>query len=159
MPENMNHNDTASPFQLETLEQLFGNLTGLNKWVAQKILHSGFIEEIKKTLNRTERNEINNALKKLVEMAIQQTTNALGRKVAFILTIIAGVFTFLVVIVTLVAGGNVVIPIMVSIILIAIIWFVMGKMSKLIATRVSGMVFEAIEGKITQFIVNNRLVP
>jgi len=157
MPQNMEQNNTSSQFQLETLEQLFGNLTGLNKWVAQKILNSGFVEGVKKTLNRTDRNEISNALKKLTDMTVQQAAKALGRKVATILTIIVSVFASLAAIVMLAIGGSIVIPIVAFVILVGIIWFVTGQMSKLIASKASGMIFKAIEGRLIQLSEINRI--
>ena len=157
MPQNMEQNNTSSQFQLETLEQLFGNLTGLNKWVAQKILNSGFVEGVKKTLNRTDRNEISNALKKLTDMTVQQAAKALGRKVATILTIIVIVFASLAAIVMLAIGGSIVIPIVAFVILVGIIWFVTGQMSKLIASKASGMIFKAIEGRLIQLSEINRI--
>ena len=154
MSQNMEQNNISSQFQLE---QMFDNLTGLNKWVAQKILNSGFVEEMKKTLNRSDRNEISNALKKLTDMAVQQAAKSLGWKVAFILTVLTGAFTLLAIIVMLAIGGSIIIPIVASVILVAIIWFVIGQMSKLIASRISGMIFKAIEGRLMQLSVINRM--
>jgi len=156
MPKNMEPNNTANQFQLETLEQLFGNFTGPSKWVARKILKRGFVERIRTTLNNTDRNDINNVLMRLVDTAVQQATNVIRWKVALILTIITGVFSLLAVIVTLVIGGSIIIPIVTSVILIVTIWFASGIVSRLIARTVSGMVFKVIEGRLMQLTVDNR---
>ncbi|MCL2624123.1 MAG: hypothetical protein FWD31_10710 [Planctomycetaceae bacterium] len=144
----------TSQFPLEALEQSLGNLTGLNKWVAKKILKGGFIEKIKKTLNSDNANEISNVIKKLVDTAAQQAAIAVAAKISFVLTIIAGLFALLAVIVTLVLGGNIIIPIAAFAVLIVMIWFVTGSISRTIARRVSGVVFKTIEGKISQFAAN-----
>jgi Flp pilus assembly protein TadB len=135
----------------QTLNELTGNLTGLTKLVATKVLNSGFTEQVKKVLDNSSVENASNALKKLIETAVQKVANGIRLKVAMILTVIVGIFAVFAIIAMLAAGGNIIIPIVVFAVIIAIIWFVTGTISKLIARRISGIIFNAIEGKISQF--------
>jgi hypothetical protein len=148
MPENKDN--TTNQSQLETLKQLSGNLTGLNKWVAQRVLSSDFIEKIKKVAKGTGTGEINSAVRNLIDTAVLQAANVVLRKFALILIGIVGVFTLLVAIVMFFAGGNILIPIIAFVVLFAITWFVTGLIAKLIARGVSGAVFKVVEGSIAK---------
>jgi len=149
MSEIKQDNATAR-FQPETLNELTGGFTGLPKRVAEKILNKDFFEEIKKTLNSYGGKAASDALKKMVKTAAQKTANIIGTKIAVTLTVIVIILAMLTAIVVHLAGGNIMIPIIVSLISIVIIWTITGLVFKLIARKVSDMIFKAIDGKIAQ---------
>jgi hypothetical protein len=131
----------------ETFNELIGNLNGFAKPIAKKILNNGFAEEVKKIFNKHGVENANDALKGLVDAAVQKAANGIRLKITMILIIIASIFAVLAIIAMLAASGNIAIPIAISVVLIAMIWFATGAISKLIVHRVSGIIFKAIEGK------------
>ncbi|MDR2584094.1 MAG: hypothetical protein LBC75_11485 [Fibromonadaceae bacterium] len=139
----------------ETFNELMVNLTGLTKLLAIKILNNDFAEEVKRILNNYGVENANDALKKLVETAVQKVANGIRWKIAIISNIIVGIFAILAIIVLLAASGNIVIPIVIAIILIAIIWFATGAVTKLIVRRVASIILKEIKSKITQFAAKN----
>jgi len=139
----------------KAFNELTVNLTGLTKLLAIKILNSDFAEEVKRILNSYGVEKANDALKKLVEATVQKAANGIRWKITIISTIIVGIFAMLAIIVLLAAGGNIAIPIVIAIILIAIIWFATGAITKLIAHRVASIILKEIESKITQFAAKN----
>jgi hypothetical protein len=141
----------------ETFNELIGNLSGFAKPVAKRILNSSFAEEVKKTLNKHGVENANDALKGLVDAAVQKAANGIRFKIAMILTVIASIFAILTIIATLAASGNITIPITISVVLIAMIWFATGVISKLIARKVSGIILKAIESKIKNFQKNEEV--
>ncbi|MDR0516985.1 MAG: hypothetical protein LBH25_08075 [Fibromonadaceae bacterium] len=138
----------------ETFNELLGGLTGFAKPVAKKILNSDFAEEVKKILNNCSIENASDALKKLVDIAVQKAANGIRFKIAMILTVIAGIFAVLTTIATLAASGNIAIPIAVSVVLIAMIWLITGIVSKLISRRISGIIFKVVASKIKNFQKN-----
>jgi len=139
----------------KAFNELTVNLTGLTKLLAIKILNSDFIEKVKRILNNYGVENANDALKTLAETAVQKAANGIRWKIAIISTIIVGIFTMLAIIVLLAAGGNIVIPIVIALILIAIIWFATGAITKLIARKVASIILKEIKSKITQFATKN----
>jgi hypothetical protein len=131
------------------LNELTGNLKGLTKRFAIKVLNSDFIEEVKKILVSYGIEAAKVALKKYIQIATQQTTNVICRKFAIILSIITIIFTLFAIILISAIGGNIIIPIVVLVILIVMIWSATSITSKLIARKISGIIFKAIEGKTT----------
>ncbi|MDR0516830.1 MAG: hypothetical protein LBH25_07270 [Fibromonadaceae bacterium] len=143
----------------QTFNELFGSLTGPSKWIATKILKNDFADKVKRILNNSSVEKASEALKKLIETATQKTASVIRLKIAMVLTIIIGILTVLAIIGASTVGGNIMLPIVVSVILIAIIWFVTGIISKFIVRKISGIIFKVIEGKITQFIAQIRTIP
>jgi len=141
----------------ETLNELTINLTGLAKLFATKILNNDFAEEVKKILSSYGVEKANYVLKKLIETAVQKVANGIRWRIAIISTIIIGIFAVLAIIAVSAANGNIVIPIVIAIILIAIIWLVTGIITKLIIRKATSIILKAIESKITQFAADNNL--
>ena len=137
--------------------ELIDGLGGFSKAAAEKILNNNFAEEVKKSLNSYGVENASDFVKKLVETASRKTVNRITQKVAIILTVIISIIFVIGIIVTLAAGGNIVIPIMALVILIAIVWVVTGLISNGIARKVSDILFKAIEERINQFVANKQL--
>jgi ABC-type multidrug transport system fused ATPase/permease subunit len=147
----------TSRLQPETFNEMFGNLTGLTKKIAIKIFNTELADNVKKNLNNYGVKNSSDALKKLIEMAVQKSVKGIRTKIAVILTIIIGIIALIAIIVTLAASGNIIIPIVIFAILILITWLITEKIFKQIAYKISGKIFKTIEGKMTQFVDNSKL--
>lgn len=129
---------------LGSFEQAIGSLTGPSKLVARKILKGNFVEEMNRILSSSGTDRAS-AVKRLVDMATQKAASKIRRQIAVPPTIIAVFFALL----ALAISGNIVVPIVVAAILIAIIWLVTGQITKAIAHKASATIFKVIERSIT----------
>jgi hypothetical protein len=135
----------------QTFDELTGNLTGLTKKIVVKVLNSNFADKLKTTLNNSSTENVNGAIKTLIDIAVQKATNSIRWKIGIILTILAAIPSGLALIVTLASNGNLIIPAVIFAFLTIIIWSVTGKIFKGIANKISSKIFKEIEGKISKF--------
>jgi hypothetical protein len=136
--------------QLETFNSLLSSLKGPTKMVAKRILNRDFVEALNKIPDDPGKEDINNALKSLLETAARKVTNAVARRIAVVCTVIVGIIAIISIIVTSATGGNVIIPIVIFAVIIVIIWIITGKTSKNVAHKVSDKMFKVIESKIVK---------
>ena len=151
MPETLqNQNDAASQLQSGTFTDVTDNLSGLNKLIANKILNNDFKVNVNKILSSQPASMAGDAIKNLIESTAQTAAKAIVLKLVIIPIILVCIFAVPVIIVTLTAGGNIVIPIIVTLVLIILIRLIAGIVSKMIARKVCGTIFMIIEDKISQ---------
>jgi Flp pilus assembly protein TadB len=131
--------------QLETFDALFNKQTGLTKTITKKIINNDFVEALNKILISTGVGDINDAVKKLIEKAVREVTNSVRRKIATIFTIIFGILGIIITLVTLAAGGNVIIPLVIFAIIIVVIWLVTGNIFKRIANKITDKIFTSVK--------------
>jgi hypothetical protein len=136
--------------QLETFNTLLDSQTGLTKTVAKKILNRDFVDALNKIMNSGGAEDKNDGLKKLIDIAALKTTDSIRRKIAVTFTIILSLLAVIVTIVTLVLKGNIIIPLVIFAVIIAIIWIVTGNIFKLFAQKMSVTIFKAVESKISE---------
>jgi Flp pilus assembly protein TadB len=134
--------------QLETFDALLNKQTGLVKTVTKKIINSDFVEALNKILINTGVGDINDAVKKLIDKAVREVTNSVRRKIATIFTIIFCILGTIITLVTLAAGGNVIIPLVIFAIIIVIIWLVTGNIFKRIANKITDKIFTTVKQSI-----------
>jgi len=84
----------------------------------------------------------------VVTGAVQSIASEIARTISLSLTAIAGVFAVAAIIVTLIAGGNVIVPIVISVIVLGIIWVAINALAKIIAVRVSKTIIDKISKTI-----------
>ena len=135
--------------QLETLNTMLNSQTGLTKTVVKKILNRDFVEALNKIMNSDSAENKNDGIKKLIDIAVQKVTGGIRRKIAVIFTVIFGIIGVIASIVTSVLGGNIIIPLVIFAVIIAIIWIVTGSIFKTFAHKISGIIFKAVESKIS----------
>jgi uncharacterized membrane protein len=130
--------NAESQLQLGAFSELIGNLTGPTKLIANKILNSSFAEDVKKILNNCGIENASDALKKLIDVAVQQSADKIRLNIAIVSIIILSIVDILAIIGVHYIDGNIMIPIAVFAVLAVIIWSVTGKISKMISKNVTG---------------------
>ena len=138
----MSQNDETSQ---GAIEQAIDKLRGPSKWIARRLLKGSFISDVDKALT-SQGSDRENAIKRLMYMAIQKVTNQIRRRVATVPTVIV----LIVVLLALIIGNNIVAPLVVAVILITITWLVTIKVFNGIARKTSDAIYKAIEGAIAQ---------
>lgn len=131
--------------QLE-LDDLPGNLTGLSKIVAKKVLNNSFSEEVKNSIISFGVENASKTVKKLIKSAAGNAVSGILKNFAMALTVITCIISVIVIIVTLISGGNIVIPITILAVLVVLIWICTILITNKIAHKVSEIIFKAIEG-------------
>jgi Flp pilus assembly protein TadB len=135
--------------QLETFNTLLNSQTGLTKTVAKKILNRDFVEALNKIMNSSGAEDKNDGIKKLIEIAVRKVTDGIRRKIAVTFTIILSLFAVIAAVITLVLNGNIIIPLVIFAVIIALIWIVTGNIFKHFAQKMSAAIFKAVESKIS----------
>jgi hypothetical protein len=134
--------------QLETFNTLLNSKNWLTKTAAKKILNRDFVEALNKIMNSSGAEDKNDGLKKLIDIAVRKVTDGIRRKIAVTFTIILSLFAVIATIVTLVLNGNIIIPLVIFAVIIAIIWIVTGNIFKHFAQKMSATIFKTVESKI-----------
>jgi hypothetical protein len=137
--------------KIETFDKMLDSLSGFSKTVAKKILNNDFINKVDKDMNGLGDEAMRHALKKLINSAVKESVNSIIRKIAVILTVIISFLSIITTIVTHIIGGNITIPIVFLLSLVALNWVITSIISKSLAGKISGLIFNAVEEKITQF--------
>jgi hypothetical protein len=135
--------------QLESFTPLFGKLRGPTKWIAKKILNPDLVDALNASPNRDGVVNSNDALKNLIALAARKVTDGIGAKIALIFTIVLGVIGVITTTVTFFTGTHIIITIVIFVIILILPWIVSYKISKLTARKISGILFKAIESKMT----------
>jgi hypothetical protein len=135
--------------QLETFTPVLNNLRGPAKFAAKRILSPDLVEAVNAIPVEDGTVDTNEALKSLIGLAAKKATGGIRRKVAGIFTVIFGIIAIITTPITFFLDGNIIIPLSVFAVIIAIIWVVTGIIFSRIANRISGIIFKAIESKMT----------
>jgi hypothetical protein len=135
--------------QIESFTPLFGRLRGPTKWVAKRILNPDLVDALNAIPNKDGVVDSNEALKNLIALATRKVTNGIAAKIALIFTIVLGVIGVITTTVTFFTGTHIIITIVIFAIILMCVWIVSYKISKLTARKISGIIFKAIESKMT----------
>ena len=128
MPETQqNQNESANQLQPGTFNEVLNSLTGMNKWVASKIINNDFSTKVSQILASQAASAARDAIKNLLETTAQKAAYAVLLKIIIIPIILVCALAIPIIIVTLTAGGNVVIPIAVTLVLIVLIRLLPGR--------------------------------
>ena len=84
---------------------------------------------------------------RLVSGAVENVVSEIGRTILAALTIVAGIFSVATIIVTLIAGGNVLIPLIISAVIIVVIWVIISVVFRLIASIITRAILEFVKGQ------------
>jgi hypothetical protein len=131
--------------QLEKFSPLLNNLTGLTKVVAKRILNGDFVEALDKIMSSSGTEDKVNASKDLIRIAVRKVTDAIKRKIAVIITVITGVLGIIITLVTLAAGGNVIIPLAIFAVIIVLTWIITGNVFNGIANKITDKLFASVK--------------
>ena len=156
---NVEQSNTPDLLPFEKLNKLTDTLPGAIKWIVKKILNSDFTNEVKKTLSDDNSQTTDYVLKKLeesVKTAIRTILRGIVLKVTIILTLLVTVFAVLAVVATLALGGNALVPILVSLLPIAIIWIVAGIAATLVVTAATNLLTRKISVILLKLVENSR---
>jgi len=123
-----------------------GSLKGTTYKVANKIM-----SDYSEALSKITIDNMKTGLEELVRLSVQKIATAICTKVAMGLSVFVGVIG----IITLIAGGNIVIPLVISAIFIGLIWL-MAKIGSIIIARnmakaTTHLIFKAIEDVVARY--------
>jgi len=146
MPDN-----TADDFSnenqvlLNKVNEAIGGLKGLPGKVVRKILNNDFLVKVIKIADK-------HLLKKYINSAAQNAVFQITGKIGLILSIILLVIMLIPFIITLAAGGKIIIPVIVFAVIAALIWLVICIITGKITNGISGLIYS----KINEMIVKTR---
>ena len=127
-----------------------GRLKGRAEKIVKKILR-----DYSDKLSGISPNRLRDGLETVIRMTVQQSVGSINAKITVALIILIAAIGFISIIVTLIAGGNVLTPIIASAIFIGGVWIAGRTITKLISRKVSksvaDLVYMAIEPLVAQF--------
>ncbi|MCL2184731.1 MAG: hypothetical protein FWB86_02590 [Treponema sp.] len=115
----------------------------------QKIMNSALFEDVKKVLGKFGIKDSSDIVKKVISSATQKVISPIKNKIAVIFSIITTVIFLIPIIITLIAGGKFVIPIIILFVILIITWVIAGIISSKINKKLTDIIFLQLESNFS----------
>ncbi|MCL1922597.1 MAG: hypothetical protein FWG15_01785 [Propionibacteriaceae bacterium] len=142
--------DTISDGIDENLGNLPNQLRGLPKMIVTRALNSGMADQVKKALSLGGINNASDALHKVIQAGIDKGTRGVRIKISTVLTMIVAALGVIAVLITMLAKGNLWIPVIVVVLLVMLIWWGTGSIFQATGRKVSSIVVKTIETRMAK---------